>query len=171
MLTLAILRHAKSSWDDPGQDDFQRPLNARGRDAAPRMGRWMAGHGIAPDVVLCSAAVRTRATLALVLPQLAGPTPRIRYLDELYLAAAPDLLATVQARGSGLTTLLVGHNPGLHILAAALAAKGRHEDLSALRQKMPTAGLAILRFDAAHWHDIRPGSGDLVHFVSPRQIA
>lgn len=171
MLTLALLRHAKSSWDDPSQDDFSRPLNARGRDAAPRIGRWMAERGLAPATILCSSAVRTRATLALVLPQLDDPAPRIRYDDDLYLASAPELLARIKRYGgSGTTTLVVGHNPGLHILARSLAGRGRREDLGALQIKLPTAGLVVLHFNVAHWDDIDRGRGELIDFVSPRRL-
>lgn len=171
MLTLALLRHAKSSWDDPTQDDFRRPLNARGIAAAPRIGHWMQAHAIHPDAVLCSTAVRTRATLALVLPELDDPAPPVRFADELYLVAAPELLDAVRAvAGTPQTLLVVGHNPGIHLLANALVARGRHEQQSALRHRMPTAGLAIIRFDVDLWRNVTPGSGELVDFVSPRHL-
>lgn len=172
MLTLALLRHAKSSWDDPGRDDFHRPLAERGHDAAPRMGRWMAAHGIAPDFVLCSTAERTRATLDLVLPQLAPPVPPVRLLGELYLASARELLACVHAVEPGPRVLLVvGHNPGLHRLALLLVGQGNREQIGALRLKLPTAGLVVLRFAGPRWRDVAAGAGELRAFASPRRLS
>lgn len=172
MLTLALLRHAKSSWDDPTQDDFHRTLNARGQRTAPEVGRWLAAHDVSPDFVLCSTATRTRATLALLLPQLNAPPPRVRYMDELYLAAPRELLATIQAAPSACRRLLlIGHNPGLHGLAVQLAGSGKREELGALRVKYPTAALSVLHFDVRHWSEVVPGGGVLAHFVIPRRAA
>ena len=95
MLTLSLLRHAKSSWDDSSQKDFDRALSKRGETAAPRVGAYMAQQGLAPDLVLCSPAVRARQTLDLVLPHLAtGPT--VVYEDRFYLAAPSVMLARVR---------------------------------------------------------------------------
>lgn len=168
MLTLALLRHAKSSWDNPSQDDFDRPLNARGERAAPEVGRRMAGLGFAPDLVLCSTARRTRETLARLLPEL-DAAPRVRYLDELYLAAPQELLAIL--RGVPPTTsnvLIVGHNPGLHALAHLLAGSGEYEFLSALRITFPTAALAVITFEASDWSAVAPYTGTLTSFTKPR---
>ena len=94
MLTLSLLRHAKSSWDDASLNDFDRPLSERGENAAPRVGAYMAAQGLAPEFVLCSPAVRARQTLDLVLPHLAGG-PTVVYEDSFYLAAPSVLLATI----------------------------------------------------------------------------
>ena len=91
MLTLSLLRHAKSSWDDPGLDDLDRPLNERGREAAPRMGHFLARNAVRAGLVLCSTSLRTRQTLDLVLPHL-QPAPSVAYEDALYLAPASVLL-------------------------------------------------------------------------------
>ncbi len=168
MLTLALLRHAKSSWDDPAQDDFQRPLNARGKRAAPEVGRWLAAHEMRPDLILCSTAVRTRATLALLAPELSDRPPRVRYMDGLYLAGPGELLDAIRGVPASCRRLLViGHNPGMHALAVQLAGKGRREELGTLRLKFPTAALALLDFDATSWAAVAPGGGALQHFVVP----
>ena len=96
MLTLSLLRHAKSSWANPGQQDFDRPLNERGLEAAPRMGAFMAEHGIAPDLVLCSPSVRTRQTLDLVLPHF-SPAPTVRLRGRVLSGLAPDACSGASA--------------------------------------------------------------------------
>lgn len=132
----------------------------------------MASHAIAPDIVLCSTAVRTRETLSLVLPELKGAAPIIHYVEELYLASDAELLQQVRSVDAGAHALmLVGHNPGLHKLAMALAGHGRREEIGSLRNKLPTAGLAVLHLPARRFADVMPAEGTLAHFVSPRQIA
>lgn len=172
MKTLTLLRHAKSSWDIPARADFDRPLNARGARAAPLMGRFMAKNGIAPDVVLCSSAVRTRQTLDFILPGMRRPK-ETRILDALYEADAAALLPFVRAMPDPLSqALLIGHNPGLEDLAANLAdpESSDQEALGRMKKKFPTAGLAHFIFDADVWRDIAPGAGKLIIFVTPAML-
>src|SRR5690242_2888272 len=96
MLTLSLLRHAKSNWDDATLDDFDRPLSKRGANAAPEMGRAIRELKLKPDLVLCSAAVRTRATVALVLLELGPPPPEVRYDEALYLASPKEMLSHIR---------------------------------------------------------------------------
>ena len=170
MLTLVILRHAKSSWNDPAEDDFDRPLNGRGRKAAPEAGEMLRGLKIAPDLVLCSPAKRTRETLELALPEIgAGKTPKITYDERLYLAAAPTLLECLRDTGrDAACVVLIGHNPGLHSLAVALAGTGEPGLLAQVSEKFPTAALAVLAFDGNEWHKVTPGSGRLLAFWTPK---
>jgi phosphohistidine phosphatase len=170
MLTLSLLRHAKSSWADPGLKDFDRPLNERGEDAAPRMGAFMARHGIAPELIVCSPAARARQTLALVLPRLQG-NPAVVYEHGLYLASAGALLRRVRKVAAKVChVMLVGHDPGLHILARQLAGAGTRADLGALAEKFPTGGLAVLVFAARNWSDVKRGTGRLELFVAPKRL-
>ena len=172
MLTLILLRHAKSSWDIPGQDDFKRALAPRGRMAAPAMGAEIKRLGHSPDYVLCSPAVRTRDTLALVLPYLDPPPREVYFEDELYLAPAGRLLERLRRLpGDCRSALLVGHNPSLQNLAVALAGSGPADKLQSLRAKFPTAALAILTFEAGDWRELEPRSGTLVHFATPRALS
>lgn len=170
-LTLLLLRHAKSSWDHPGLDDFERPLAPRGREAAPRMAGFIAAAGLLPDLVLCSTAVRTRETLALVLPELGASPPAVRYEDALYLASTSDLVERVRRLDDGdRRVLIVGHNPGMHGAALALAGDGARRDVTALATKFPTAGLAVLEFETRHWRQVRPATGRLARFMTPRLL-
>ena len=104
MLTLSLLRHAKSSWKDTSLPDLDRPLATRGMVEAPLMGKAMAKHGLDPDLVLCSTARRTRDTLELVLPQL-KTEPKVIYEDGLYHGTpsgdAGDLACGWRRRGPG----------------------------------------------------------------------
>jgi phosphohistidine phosphatase len=170
MPTLILYRHAKSSWDDPDLDDHERPLSKRGAKDAPTMARWMAGRKLAPDLALCSTAVRTRATLALTLPGLAAPPRAILYEDALYLATPEALIARVRDIGGDVAcAMIVGHNPGLHAAALTLAGRGRQKLLAQLATKVPTAAVAVLQLPA--WADVGTGSAELVAYASPKLVA
>lgn len=171
MLTLLLMRHAKSSWADAGQSDFERPLAKRGQAAAPEIGAWIAAHDLKPDLVICSSAVRTRETLKLALPKLGTPSPRVEIDDELYLASPAEMLERLYALGAGpKRVMLVAHNPGLQALASALAGRGPKAARSELAVKFPTAALAVLTFAVDAWTDVRPNSGQLMHFITPRTL-
>lgn len=176
MLTLSLLRHAKSGWDDPELDDMDRPLAARGRKAAPMVGAFMAANAIAPDVVLCSPSVRTRQTLELIGKNLAT-APKVVFDEALYLASGEALLARIRAiKGKGRAVpghaLVIGHNPGLQELALSLMARQseRAGDRRALSAKLPTCALVVLDFDTGRWRDVQPGGGKLRHFVTPKRL-
>jgi phosphohistidine phosphatase len=171
MVTLLILRHAKSDWDNPKLGDFDRPLSARGRRDAPRMGTYISAHAPPLDAVLCSAAVRTRETWALVSNELLSK-PEVSFARELYLADPDTLLDHIlKAPATCKTLMLVGHNPGLHALAQALVnSKAPAALRDALDRKFPTAALAILQFRAKSWTTIRPASGLLTAYVTPKSL-
>ena len=137
MLTLSLLRHAKSSWDDASLEDFDRPLAKRGESAAPRMGAFMAAQGLAPELILCSPAVRARQTLDLVLPHLAGG-PTVVYEDSFYLAAPSVLLARLRKiEGKVRHVMIVGHDPGMQGLALELAGDGRCRAAAGAGRQVP----------------------------------
>jgi phosphohistidine phosphatase len=170
MLTLFLLRHAKSSWDDARVNDFDRPLARRGREAAPRMGAYMAQHKFIPELVLCSTAARARQTLELMVPSF-DPTPAVVYEDALYLAAAASLLTRLRKVGREVGKLMiVGHDPGMHGLALELSAAGNPEELQALTAKFPTGALAVVSFKARDWAKIKSASGRLVCFMAPKRL-
>lgn len=173
MPALSLLRHAKSGWDDPGLSDFDRPLAARGRNAAPRIGRWMSRWmeetGPAVDLILCSSARRTRETLDLIAPFL-RPRPSVVFEDGLYHAEAPLLLRRVRALGPVRHALVIGHNPGLHELALTLAGKADAAELRALAAKLPTAGFVALEAAGSTWNDLGPRSCRLAAFMTPKRL-
>jgi len=162
---LYLLRHAKSSWDDPRLADFDRPLAPRGRKAAARMAAYMAQAGVRPDMILCSTSRRTRQTCeALHL------SVDVRFEDQLYGASASELLYHLHVLPDDVDqVLLVGHNPGLQDLVVALAGEGETGDLERVREKFPTCALAALSSGSA-WSDLRPGQARLEWFVTPRQL-
>jgi phosphohistidine phosphatase len=171
MLTLSLLRHAKSSWADRELKDRERPLAKRGTKAAGAMGAFIAKQGLRPDLVLCSGSVRTRATLALVLPELGTPAPQIVFDDVLYMATPAELLGRVQeVKNDAPHVMVIGHNPGMHALALELTGKGDRRDVEALATKFPTCGLAVLTFKARKWSDISLGGGKLELFITPRGL-
>ena len=127
---------------------------------------------MAPQHELCSDAVRTRATLALVLPAFSPPPDSIEFCADLYLASPEAMLTRLRQVRAARTVLMVAHNPGTHALALQLAGGGAPKTLAALAVKYPTAGLAVLTFAGAKdWAAVDTGQGLLVHFVTPRTLA
>jgi phosphohistidine phosphatase len=163
-----LLRHAKSARP-VGVADMDRPLAARGRDAAPRMGRYLAEEGLLPDLVVVSAARRTRETWELVEPHV--DATEIRFDARIYEAPASRLLAVVRASpSSARSVLMIGHNPGFEDFAKLLVGHGDRYAFARLTQKYPTAGLAVIDFDRENWSEIAPRSGRLDRFVTPKSL-
>jgi phosphohistidine phosphatase len=167
MPELLLLRHAKSDRSQPEQPDRDRGLAPRGLKAAGRIGRLLRERGLMPDLVLCSSATRARMTWEIVAGQLEAPPP-CRFLRSLYLATPAQMLALVRRQPASVRRLmLVGHDPGLRLLALQLAGSGEPEDLAALHAKFPTAAVAWLELAAA-WPEV--DRGRLAGFLSPRQL-
>lgn len=163
---LILLRHAKSDWPDvPDQD---RPLAKRGRRDAPRIGRWLREHGYQPDVVVCSAALRTRQTWDLVAPELGG-SPAVRFEPRAYAASALTLLYLAQELpDSCRAALLIGHNPATAQLANSLARLPEREgEPGGLR--FPTAAVAIFEF-TGDWPALAPGHARLLAYTAPADL-
>jgi phosphohistidine phosphatase len=170
MKRLLLLRHAKSSWDDPALADFDRPLAPRGRKAAERMGRELATRNWQPQLALVSPAARTCETWERVTAVLPGSVSAA-FLDSLYDAAAEDVLSEIQRTPKAVKTLLIlGHNPGLEDLARQLAsANSEAKALQRLREKFPTA--AVARFDCdGKWAELGFGGARLTHFLRPKDL-
>lgn len=170
MKRLTVLRHAKSSWDDPGLDDFNRPLNDRGWKAARRMGHEMKHRGMHFDLVLASTAARVRETIDGVQEKYDFDAP-IEFEQRIYLATEEDLLELVRGLSDkARSALLIGHNPGLERLAVELT----RDDDKGFRQrvagKFPTAGLAVVELPAQRWHEVQPGSGKIVELIFPKEL-
>ena len=170
MKTLYLLRHAKSSWDDPALADFDRPLSARGRRACQRLGRYMGAELAPADLVLCSSARRTRETWEKLQDSLGWPSHAL-FERGVYEASVRVLLERLHAvEPDSARLLLIGHNPAIHELALSLTGYGASEARPRLAQKYPTGTLAEIAFDAAAWSGIDPGAGRLVRVVRPGDI-
>lgn len=161
MKRLLILRHAKSSWKDAELADFDRPLNERGLQAAPFMGRYAAEHGYLPEAVVSSPARRASETAEL-MKSGGGPFANVSFDDRIYEASPGTLLQVISEIDDTLgSVLIVGHNPGIEGLIRQLT--GRIEP-------MPTASLAVIDLDVDSWSGAAPGTGRLVTVVRPKAV-
>ena len=167
MKTLTLLRHAKSGWDDPALTDFQRPLNARGREAALAMGRELKRLGLTFDCVLASPAARVTETID-GLTEAFGPLSPV-YDERVYLAPVATLLSMIRDTADACADLLiVGHNPGMERLALLLSRPGPlHDQIAA---KYPTGALAEIVFAVDHWDEVAESAGALQRFLRPRDL-
>lgn len=175
MKRLLLLRHAKAVAGTSKSGDRERALNPRGRADAPKMAVAMQHAGYLPDLVLCSSAKRTVETWEHVAPELGGK-PEVSFLDTLYLASWKAIAQIVRtAPANPKTLLVVGHNPGLEEFAKAALRKPEtdHERrlLETLKEKFPTAALAVIDFEIEAWSDLIVGSGALVDFLKPRLLS
>jgi phosphohistidine phosphatase len=169
MRRVYLLRHAKSSWKDRSLADRDRPLARRGKRAAQAVAGHIEAERIRPDLVLCSPARRSRETLERVMVAF-GERVETRFEEALYGASEAELRACLHALPPEVgSVMIVGHNPGLEDLALALASEGA--DRARLEAKFPTAALATIDLPANDWSAIDRGSGELVAYVRPRDLA
>ncbi len=158
---LFLLRHAKSSWDDPALADHDRPLAPRGREAAKLIGKHLRSSRIGTSLVLCSSARRARQTV-----KLARPSGEIRIEPGLYAASGDQLLRRLHRVPEDVEDLmLVGHNPAIQELAVGLAG----DQTGLATRKFPTCGLATLTF-AGPWRELTWGDADLTAFLTPKEL-
>jgi len=171
MKRLLLLRHAKSSWSDPRQADFDRPLNPRGKKACERMGPFLRARIRPPDCILCSPAVRTRETWERIAPMTGWSNPELRFETGLYAAstaAIRDILAALPDTVE--SVLVIGHNPALQDLAISLIGRGRAEQIEKLAEKLPTCGFVEMEAEVDSWSDMTPGRARLLRFATPRRL-
>lgn len=163
---LILTRHAKSDWSSGVEDDFDRPLNKRGQKAAPLVGKWLLQNGYMPDVILCSAAIRTQETCDLITET--WPTnPQTVILRDLYLASAQEMLDCLRSAGDAPTVMMIAHNPGTATMAAMLAgAPHPHGDFL----RYPTAFTTILDFDITDWSEADWGMATATDAIAARDL-
>lgn len=167
--TLYLLRHAHSSWAQPGQRDHMRPLDGRGRDDALALGPEILRAGYAIDAVVCSTAVRAAETFAALRPHLsAGIT--VDTSDSLYALGIEAYLAAAHAHSDARGLLLVGHNPMIEEFTLSLAGSSDRSARQTLAKGFPTAGLAVLDFSTS-LAEIAAGTGHLRRLLHPRDHA
>ena len=161
--TLTAVRHAKSSWSDPLLEDLKRPLNSRGKRAAPAMGRYLHDAGQHPDLMISSPAKRARKTAVLMAREFGYQESRILIDERLYFEGSSAILQMVQEQESSYENIYVfSHEPvisefcelmcGLHVL------------------KYPTAAACSMTFQTDSWQTIQPGQGQQLFFVKPKAI-
>ncbi|MQY16431.1 hypothetical protein SRB5_66300 [Streptomyces sp. RB5] len=166
--SVILLRHAKADW--PQVSDHDRPLADRGRKEAPSAGARIETLGLTPELALCSTAVRARETWRLAVPEL-SKRPRTVYEDRLYEASLGELIALLNETPDEVADLLVvGHNPGMHALADALAGDADGDVLARMRRTgFPTAALAVVTFTGG-WKSVEHGVGTLTEYWTPTQV-
>jgi phosphohistidine phosphatase len=174
MRRLMLLRHAKTENDAPTGRDQDRRLDNRGRQDAAEIGGWIGRHPPFPELVLVSHAIRAHQTWEIAWEAMKGlaPEPQVELMPELYGADPSELLQVIRdASGPDPQLLmLVGHNPGIHELALALAGSGDPAGRSALAGNLPTSGLVVLDFAIDDWREVAFRHGRLVLFVSPKLL-
>jgi phosphohistidine phosphatase len=173
MLRLMLLRHAKSDWPS-GVQDAERPLSDRGEAAARLMGDYLAHHALVPGRAVCSPARRTRDTWTALSARWAEAAKAVDIVFDarLYGATRQGIVSIIRGQDDAVRTLLViGHNPGLQEAAEWLIAAGDVEQRERLREKFPTAALAVIDFALDGWNRIHERAGRLDRFVTPRVVA
>ncbi|MDA9660030.1 histidine phosphatase family protein [Pseudomonadota bacterium] len=161
MKNLFLLRHAKSSWDNAALADFDRPLSKRGISNAIQLSEYIQKNSILFDLVLCSPSERTQSTLDLALNSL-DPIPTTTLKESIYHASASSLSRLIEEQDDEINNLLIiGHNPGLHILTETLT----NESIV----KFPTCAFAkITNFN--HWKDVDAGILTLESLITPKEL-
>lgn len=170
MNELYLLRHAKAVLQSGEMRDADRPLEPRGREGAQAIANWLKRQKIAPELVLCSPATRTRQTWDLIADAFVRP-PEIEYEAGLYLAGADRLLDYIRAVPDTVAcVMMIGHNPGLHELAQMLSDTTAGPLASRLAENLATAGL--VRYEVAtEWAGLRRRGARLVSLVTPKDLA
>lgn len=162
MKTLYIVRHAKSSWDDPVLRDFDRPLNDRGKKDAPVMGKRLRKRGVIPSLILSSSARRARSTAKRVARELGFDEKHIRLTDSLYHAGPEMILSTLQQVPDSVeSVMLFGHNPGLTDFV--------NDYVNVRIDNIPTCGIVAAKFNVSSWKDLGNVKGELIFFDFPKQ--
>lgn len=162
MKRLYLVRHAKSSWDDPDLDDAERPLNDRGRKDAPLMGKRLKERELAPGLIISSPAIRAWTTCQVIVEILGYDPDQIHAYPEVYHASSETLLKIVQGLADKYdSVLLVGHNPGLTDFVNDLT--------EGFIPNIPTAGVVGIQFKVDHWKEVRQGAGHLEFFDFPKR--
>jgi phosphohistidine phosphatase len=161
MKKLVIIRHAKSSWDEPFLNDHDRPLAERGLKDAPKMAKRLKKENIFPDAIISSDAVRAKATAIITAEQLDFPTKKIDFIKDLYHGSVSQILSEIKKTDESVKTLfLFGHNPGLNDLIWKLG--GEIDNL-------PTAGQFGFKFDVKTWEEISAKNAKTWFFDYPKK--
>lgn len=164
MKTILIMRHAKSSWSNPYLKDFDRPLNSRGKNDAPKMGIFLKEKQIIPGRICCSPAKRTRLTLKKILKEIGPDTGSVEFIDDLYFRGWEAYLDAVASTPSEIETVMtVGHNPMTEEFISFLSA-------TPVNTPIKTATAACFTTDVKNWNDLKPASCTLQWITGPADL-
>jgi len=165
MKRLTLVRHSKSDWSLPGQQDWDRALNKRGQRDAPEMARRLRARKLKPDAILTSPAVRALATATIMARELKIAPSIVRQDERLYLAGPADMLTVIRELGGDARHLMVfGHNPGVTEFANRLSAGDRIDN-------MPTTAVFTATFAVDDWSELDWGSGQDAQFDYPKNLS
>ena len=163
MKTLFLVRHAKSSWENQGLPDNERPLNERGQQDAPRMGKRLASRGVKPDILISSPAVRAYSTAVKIAAEIGYQKDDIQTKAKLYFEGTSGILEIIRSLKSRINTaMLFGHNPTMTEAVNILA--------QTTIGNVPTCGIAEIQFDVESWQDVDKGLGTMQLFDYPKRI-
>jgi len=162
MKTIILVRHAKSSWKDPSLDDFDRPLNKRGKKNAPFMGKKLKELKVMPDLVLSSPAKRAKKTAIAVAKALDYPKKKILYFNKIYHASAQYLFELLKSLDDEHETIMLfGHNPSFNGFVDMLLKRNPIYNI-------PTTGVCCIKFEVNQWQKVEEGKGEIVFFDFPK---
>lgn len=165
MKNLYLLRHAKSDWSNPGENDFERTLNKRGKKDAPLIGAFIKKLEIPIELIISSPAIRAKSTALQIAEKSGLNKEEIHFFDELYNFNHQPYLSIIQSINDDLSNiLLVAHNPALEQLSAYLS--GTTYDA----YRIPTCGFLHFNIDVKNWKDLEFGCGNLRWMVIPRML-
>jgi phosphohistidine phosphatase len=161
--TLILVRHAKSSWSNPGLGDHDRPLNNRGLRDAPSMGKRLAVLGFDPRLILSSSALRARTTAELIAAEIGYENDRIEIEGGLYGASPLTMLHAVAGWDDEMDcAMLIAHNPGITDLVNYLSDAGINN--------VPTCGIAVIRGGQGGWAGLSGGGAKILHYDFPKNV-
>jgi phosphohistidine phosphatase len=163
--TLVVIRHAKSSWANPLQSDFERPLNDRGEQDAPMMGKRLKDRGIIPDLIIASTAKRAKQTAKKIAAELGYDVDKISWYNRLY-HCIPSVFEEViyEAPDDAKTVFIVAHNPGITQFVNELSPKFRTDN-------MPTCGIVVAELELNEWNEFNTAEKRVVLFDYPKKDA
>ena len=163
MLTLFLCRHAKSSWDEPGLSDKDRPLNARGKNDAPMMGRMLESREENPDLIISSPAERAFKTAKLISDEIGYRQKDIIVDNRIYMAGIDDFIEVLkECRNKDKTIMIFSHNYGITDFANYIS--------SSRIDNIPTCGIVKIKFEFSNWEKIKKEKGKLEYFIYPKMF-
>ncbi len=162
MKSLYLIRHAKSSWDNPGLNDLERPLNKRGKQNAPMMGKLLNKLGVLPDLIISSPAKRAISTAKRIALETGYPESNISSNKLLYMAGVNDFIEVIMNTGDKINKLMIfSHNYGITDFANYISESNI--------ENIPTCGVVKIDFDFDSWNKIKKEKGKLVFFEYPKK--